>query len=241
MSKFIRCAAPNGMWQRYDPVRRRDLVEVQPPMRTAFLSRIRSTSNCESDLVSVPRTIRSRRCNGGWGTSESSCAGAGRTTGGMTAARRPPSGISTCSPGLSSSRRLPSWSSMTSRPVRNRPALKGNGLFPALDSVALLPPRIIGIAHDFACAFVEQKRLNGAQERSLSRRLKRVFSPAEARRFAGLQGSKSRDRAASSFRLNSSSVVAFGLTFLAWPGDLRRCFGNRVCNPREDLADGVGV
>jgi hypothetical protein len=79
--------------------------------------------------------------------------------------------------------------------VRNRPALKGNGLFPALDSVALLPPRIIGIAHDFACAFVEQKRL-GAQERSLSRRLKRVFSPAEARRFAGLQGSKSRDRAA---------------------------------------------
>jgi len=140
-----------------------------------------------SDLISVPRTIRSRRCNGGWGTSESSCAAAGRTTGGMTAARRPPSGSSTCSPGLSSSRRLLSWSSMTSRPVRKRPALKGNGLFPALDSVALLPPRIIGIAHDFACALVEQKRLNGAQEWSLSRRLKRVFSPAEARRFAGLR------------------------------------------------------
>ena len=35
---------------------------------------------------------------------------------------------------------------------------------PANDAVAFMPPRSIGIAHDFADAFIEQQRLDGAEE-----------------------------------------------------------------------------
>jgi hypothetical protein len=48
VSKYTRCAAPNGICQRYDPVRGRDSVEVPPPISMAFLSRLCSTSDCEA-------------------------------------------------------------------------------------------------------------------------------------------------------------------------------------------------
>jgi hypothetical protein len=43
--------------------------------------------------------------------------------------------------------------------------VEGDGRFAAHDSVAFIPPRGVGIAHDFADAFVEQQRLDGAEER----------------------------------------------------------------------------
>lgn len=42
--------------------------------------------------------------------------------------------------------------------------VEGDGRFAEYDPVTLIPPRSVGIAHDFADAFVEQQRLDGAEK-----------------------------------------------------------------------------
>jgi hypothetical protein len=74
-------------------------VPVPPLMSSVFPLRICSARKSASGRVSVPRAIRSSMCNGGWELAMIS-AGAGRTTGGMTAARRLPSGSCACSSGI---------------------------------------------------------------------------------------------------------------------------------------------